>query len=295
MATIVTHSDAPEPACDGPVPTPGGPLSYIHGGPVIAGAITAAAVSFVFMTFASAVGLAVASPSPTWRETSIGLVLLSGFWILMTALGSFVLGGYIAGRVRSSWSASADEIEFRDGLHGLLVWALAVVLAGLLTWATATAISTATAVSSVGSGGTSARSGQDEPAFLSYELDRLFRSERQLEAVDPEARAEAGRILLRGIGRGELSAEDRTYLTRLVAMRTGLAPPDADRRVSQVLAEARQSARRARASAIIIGFLSAASLAVGAAAAWLAAVIGGRHRDQAITPPLRWGWRRSPA
>ena len=126
---------------EGAVPTPGGPLSYIHWGPVIAGALAAAAVSFVLMTFASAVGLAIASPSPTWRDTSTGLAILSGVWILLVAIGSFALGGYLAGRVRSSWATTPDEIEFRDGTHGLLVWALAVVLAALLTWATANAVS----------------------------------------------------------------------------------------------------------------------------------------------------------
>src|SRR5262245_34784188 len=113
---------------DGPVPTPGGPLSYVHWGPVIAGAAVAAATSFVLLTFAGAVGLSIASPSPTWRDASIGLALLSGFWVLVVAVGSMALGGYLAGRVRSSWSTDADEIEFRDGVHGLLVWALAVVI-----------------------------------------------------------------------------------------------------------------------------------------------------------------------
>jgi hypothetical protein len=290
MATIVSREDTAEIIrSDGPAPMPGVPLSYIHGGSIIAGAIVAAAVSLVLMTFASAVGLAVASPSPTWRDTSIGLVVLTGGWILLAALGSFVLGGYIAGRVRSSWSASQDEVEFRDGLHGLLVWALAIVFAALLTWATATAIS------SLNTATTTGRPTQEGPAFLNYELDRLFRSERRSEgAAEPEARAEAGRLLMRGLGRRELAADDRAYLTRLVSTRTGLAPPDADRRVTQVVAEARQTARRARASAIIIGFMTAASLAIGAVAAWFAAVIGGQHRDQAISPPLRWHWRRSP-
>jgi hypothetical protein len=262
---------------EGAVPTPGGPLSYIHWGPVIAGALAAAAVSFVLMTFASAVGLAIASPSPTWRDTSTGLAILSGVWILLVAIGSFALGGYLAGRVRSSWATTPDEIEFRDGTHGLLVWALAVVLAALLTWATANA------VSALNTNNSTARPAAGEPSFLAYELDRLFRSERRPDTVDPDARAEAGRR--------DIASDDRTYLTRVVSARTGLNANDAGQRVSQVVAEARQANRQARASAIIIGFMTAASLAAGAAAAWFAAEIGGRHRDQSINPPLRFGWR----
>jgi hypothetical protein len=271
---------------EGAVPTPGGPLSYIHWGPVIAGALAAAAVSFVLMTFASAVGLAIASPSPTWRDTSTGLALLSGVWILLVAVGSLALGGYLAGRVRSSWATTPDEIEFRDGTHGLLVWALAVVLAALLTWATANAVSALNTNNS-----TAQRAAAGEPSFLAYELDRLFRSERRPDTVDPDARAEAGRILMTGLGRRDIANDDRTYLTRVVSARTGLNANDAGQRVSQVVAESRQANRQARASAIIIGFMTAASLAAGAAAAWFAAEIGGRHRDQAINPPLRFGWR----
>ncbi len=120
MVMVETVEVAP---AAGPVPTPGGPLSYIHWGPGIAGAIVAAATSFVLMGFASAVGLMVASPSPTWRDASVWLAVLSGFWILVVAVGSFALGGYLAGRVRSTWKASEHEIEFRDGMHGLIAWA----------------------------------------------------------------------------------------------------------------------------------------------------------------------------
>ena len=131
-----------------------------------------------------------------------------------------------------------------------------------------------------------------EPSFLGFELDRLFRSDRRPDTVDPEARAEAGRIIMTGLGRRDIAADDRNYLLRLVSARTGLAAADADKRVAQTVAESKRAASQARASAIIIGFFTAASLAVGAAVAWIAAGIGGRHRDQSISPPLRWSMRR---
>ena len=280
MADIQTF---PESAPSGPIPTPGGPLSYIHWGPAFAGAVVAAAVSFVLMTFASAVGLMVVSPSPTWRDTSVWLAVLSGFWIIVVTVGSFALGGYLAGRVRSTWKASADEVEFRDGAHGLLVWALGVVMGAALLWATASAWTAVNAATSA------PRESAGAPGFLAYELDRLFRSERRLDPVSPDVRAEASRILMKGLGRQELPSEDRTHLNRLVAGATGLPPPDAERRVVQVLAEARNAASQARRSAIILGFAAAAALAVAAAAAWFAAGFGGRHRDGEFAPPLRFG------
>ncbi len=48
---------------------------------------------FVLISFATAIGLAVSSVSPTWRDTSIALVVLSGAWVVLTAVGSFALGG----------------------------------------------------------------------------------------------------------------------------------------------------------------------------------------------------------
>ena len=269
----------PLPVAAGPVPTPGGPLSYIHWGPALAGAVVAAAVSFVLMGFASAVGLMIASPSPTWRDTSVWLVILSGFWIIVVATGSFALGGYLAGRVRSTWKAPEDEVEFRDGAHGLLVWAVGVVLGVILLWASAAAVSV----------GTAASRDPSAQGFLAYELDRLFRSERRLESVPPDIRAEATRILMKGLGRQELPSDDRTHLVRVVAGATELAQPDAERRVVQIVAEARNSAAQTRRSAVILGFATAAGLAAAAAAAWFAAGAGGRHRDNEFAPPLRVG------
>ena len=280
---MVNVQTFPDPAAAGPVPTPGGPLSYIHWGPALAGAAVAAAISFVLMSFASAVGLMLASPSPTWRDTSVGLAILSGVWIIVVAIGSFALGGYLAGRVRSSWAATDDEVEFRDGAHGLLVWALGVLLGAALLWASATALTAVNAASSA------PRESAGASTFLAYELDRLFRSERRPEPISADVRGEAARILAKGLGR-DLPAEDRGHLSRVIAAATGLQPADADRRVAQALTEARASASQARRSAVILGFSTAAALAAAAAAAWVAAGIGGRHRDSEFAPPLRlWG------
>ena len=165
-----------------------------------------------------------------------------------------------------------------------------MILGVMLTWAAATALA------SVSAGTTTVlKSSRGEPVFLSYELDRLFRSEQRPERPDPEARAEAARNIMTALGRRDISADDHTYLVRLVSARTGLAQADADRRVTEIVAEARKAAHLARASSVIVGFMSAAALAAGAAAACLAACARGRHRDQAISPPLRWTWRRVPS
>jgi hypothetical protein len=123
--------------------------------------------------------------------------------------------------------------------------------------------------------------------LLSYELDRLFRSERRPADADMTyARAEAGRILLASAR--DLTADDRAYLARLTAARTGLAPANAERRVDEVVGKAKQAIRKARANSVIIGFMTAAALLAGAAAAWFAACFGGRHRDATTAPSVTW-------
>jgi hypothetical protein len=59
--------------------------------------------------------------------------------------------------------------------------------------------------------------------------------------------------------------------------------------VTQVLTNARTAASQARKTTVILGFCLAAGLAAAAAAAWLAAGIGGKHRDDEFAPPLRFG------
>jgi hypothetical protein len=106
-------------------------------GAIWCGAIVAAAVSFVLLSFGSALGLAVASPSSTWRDTSAILSVLSGLWLLLMSLASFGLGGYLSGRLRTP---RADESEFRDGTCGLAGWALAIIIGAVLTFAAARAL-----------------------------------------------------------------------------------------------------------------------------------------------------------
>jgi hypothetical protein len=104
-----------------------------------------------------------------------------------------------------------------------------------------------------------------------------------------QAREAASRIMADRIVAGKLSEDDRGYLARLVSDTTGLSEADAAARVDTAVAglaqardEAARLAERARKFGILITFLTAASLAIGAAACWWAATIGGRHRDQAV-------------
>src|SRR5262245_2308344 len=94
----------------GPAEAPGPWVPYVQWGPVIAGAVAAAALGSVLQAFAAAIGLAVSSTSPTWRDASVALWVLSGLYLVLVALAAYGTGGYIAGRLRTRLpSGTADE------------------------------------------------------------------------------------------------------------------------------------------------------------------------------------------
>jgi hypothetical protein len=265
------------------------PFNTIEWKPAIAGALLAAALAFVLHTFAVAIGLAVSSTAPTWRDSSVALQLLSGLYLLLVAIISFGAGAYVAGRMRAASDATGDELEFRDGIHGLLVWAIAMVLTVLMAWVTAQSLTRLSAPSGASAGAAQSVGGEN---IIAYDLDRLFRAERRPTNVDLSyARSEASRILLTTAGHTGVAPEDRTYLIRLTANTTGLAPPDAERRVDAVIVQARDNIRKARRSATILAFMAGAAALAGAAVAWFAACAGGNHRDRQGAFSMQWGWR----
>jgi hypothetical protein len=269
----------------------GAAISDVYWKAVIAGAVAAAALSFVLLAFGMGIGLAVASTSPTWRDTSLGLWILSGTYLVFTALVSFALGGYIAGHMRARLGGITEGTLFRDGLHGLLVWGLAILIGAVLAIGAAHAVAPA-AVPSGGQAGTfESVAGENS---IAYELDQLFRSDR-LPGRDVDmnyTRAEAGRILLTSSGHNGVSPEDRDYLARMVSSRADVSPQEAVSRVNTIIPRAHDALKRARESAVIVAFMTAAALLLGAAVAWYAAREGGYERDIGGAPEWRWKLER---
>ena len=250
---------------------------------IILGALVGTALSFILVGFGVAVGLGVSSSAPSWRDASIALWLLSGIYLILQALVSFAVAGYIAGWLASHSHVATTDIgsahadgDLTEALHGLAAWALAVVLGAALAGIVGSA--------------TLARSTPNTPAaqntaaepMLSYELDRLFRSPRRGPSADLTAeRAEAGRILLTSSSQRGVLGDDRSYLVQLVS---GTGGPDAERRVDNAIESSRQALSRARAGSIILAFSVASALLLGAVAAWMAAAAGAQYRDGVPVP-----------
>jgi hypothetical protein len=268
-------------------------------GGIFAGALVAAAVSFVLLEFAAAIGLSVSSTAPTWRATSIPLWVLSGVYLVFVSLASFGAGGYVCGRLqglayRANQDAAADidGIEFFDGLNGLVTWGLAILIGAALALGALDAV--APSANPSGAFGTSSSKAE---LLLADELDKLFRSDRRPADGDLEyRRAEASRILMTATSNSGVSSDDRDYLSSIVASRSGLDPAASDQRVSDAIAQSKLAISRARAATAIEAFAAAAALLIGAAVAWFAAIEGGRDRENRRRLAFSWSpWRKKLA
>ena len=253
---------------------------------VIAGAVAAAALAFVLHGFAAAIGISVSSTAPTWRDTSMALVLLSGLYLVLTAVISYAFGGYIVARMETPAAMPSEANAWNDGMHGLLSWAVATLLTAFLAFGAAQVASRLAAPPA----SSASVAGEN---IIAFDLDRLFRAERKPATDMNYIRAEAARILLSASSHSGMQQEDRDYLVRLVAANTGISAADADKRVTTVTATAKDNIARARRSATVIAFMAAAAALVGAAIAWFAAVAGGRHRDGIESVPEFLDWSKS--
>jgi hypothetical protein len=252
----------------------------INWGAVAAGAFANAALTLLLIAFGAGMGFSAISP---WAESGVSITTFSigtGLYLIVTAMLASTVGGYLAGRLRTLWSGvHNDEVYFRDTAHGFMSWACAAVLSAAVLGGAATAI-----VSGAAAGLTQRNANDGGPA--AFYVDQLFRPAQGAPAAsqataDPAARAEVTRLLLRSFrDRTEPSAADRTYLTQVVAARTGLAQPDADRRVNEVLTQAKSDLDKARSAAAKLALWLAAALLAGALAASLAAIEGGQLRDR---------------
>jgi hypothetical protein len=96
---------------------------------VAAGAAAALALTLVLLAIGSAVGFSSVSP---WANSGVSATTFeigSGIYLVVMAMISSTIGGYIAGRLRSKWTGVHNyEVQFRDTAHGFLAWAVATIL-----------------------------------------------------------------------------------------------------------------------------------------------------------------------
>jgi hypothetical protein len=264
---------------------------------VAGGAAIAAALAFLLMTFGSAVGLTVVSPWPGSGASATTMSLMGAAWFLVVSMVSYLIGGYVAGRLRAKRSdGTYDESMIRDGLHGLGVWGVGILLTiAIAAWGATTLGSGAAKLGQAAATVTGPAASAAAGNASEYLSDTLFRREQAGTAEIPAGmKAEAGRIIARGFSNeGNLSADDRAYLARVVSSATGVDQTTAEQRVNQttaemqrVTAEAKAAADKARRGLALAGFLTGAAFLIALAAAWIGAVGGGKHREEGTISPL---------
>jgi hypothetical protein len=279
-------------------------------GAVFAGAVGAAAFSLILILLGTGLGLSVVSP---WSHDGIsaGAAGVSTIvWITVVQILASILGGYLAGRLRSRWvTVHTNEVYFRDTAHGFLAWSVATLLmASLLSTAVGSIVSTgakatgAVAGSAVAGAAAAAAvpANNDEAGNgpTGYFVDMLFRANPAAAAdvsapAQTDKTAEATRIFANGLESGALGNEDVQYLGQLVAANAGLSQADAEKRVTetftqlkQTLDQARDKAKQiaddARKASAYLALWLVISLLIGAFAASFAATFGGRLRDSSV-------------
>lgn len=246
---------------------------------VLAGAFVASALSLILLALGTGIGLSSVSPWSNNGASASAVGWGAILWLVAMQVIASGIGGYLAGRLRTKWvNVHTDEVYFRDTAHGFLVWAVGLVLtAAFLTSAAASMVggsARTVAATAVEAQGRAVDPNQ-------YFVDTLFRSDRPSpDQNDASVRAESGIILANALRRGDVPAVDGTYLTNLVAARTGLSPADAQQRVNAVFEQAREAADTARKAAAHSLYWLFLALLMGAFCASLAATIGGRQRDR---------------
>jgi len=282
--------------------------SYIDWASILAGSIVAVAMSMVLLAFGASIGLSVATPWSASGPSATTVGIGAAIWFALVQVWAIGCGAYIAGRMRPKANDSVrDEVSFRDGMNGLVVWALAAVLAIYLA---ASIVSGAVRTGAQVMQATAGAAASASTAIADRAIDLAFRrappaaatpagnaaNPGAAPALAPAAaevpeltaaqRAELTRIAKRGLTTGEFDPQDRAYVARLVGEKTGVSPAQAEAQVSAALNQAlettKQTTEAARKSAASASFWAAVVFLLTGIAAWWAASIGGTHRDEGL-------------
>ena len=275
-------------------------------GAILAGSVTAAAVTLLVTAFVVGGGLALVSP---WQGE--GISASSAGWVAGVALVAVAViastfGGYITGRLRCAWDdVHVDERFFRDTAHGFVAWAFATIITATVLAGAGTHLLAAASTGAIPAAGAGAAQVASSGNPGDVYIDRMLRTGGPLPAASSTApaggapnaqtgdqastRAELLRIIGPATTRGGIVSDaDRTYAARVVAARTGLSEADAQKRVDETIAQAKDAADKARRAAMKFSLWIAISLLAGALASSFAAAEGGKLRNtrwyEASTP-----------
>ena len=229
-----------------------GAQSGVSWAAVAAGAVATAALTLLLVSFGAGLGLSAISP---WSDSGVSASTFkvgTGIYLIIIGVMSSAVGGYLAGRLRTKWvGVHTNEVFFRDTAHGFLAWAFATLISATVLVPTTAYLANGAAA---GIGGASAQAARSTDPSEIY-VDKLFRTTPTAASATENAanrdtaasggtqsgaarnfdsaRAEIMRLWTAGFRSAEgLDLLDRTYLSQVVAARTGISQADADKRVN---------------------------------------------------------------
>ena len=271
--------------------------SAVSWGAIAAGAVGASALALLLIALGAGLGLSAVSP---WSDSGVSAATFktgTGIYLVIVAVMSSAVGGYLAARLRSKWvGAHSHEIFFRDTAHGFIAWAFATLLSASALGSVTGFLANGAAAGVGGAASQATHSVNPDDIYV----DKLFRPDTAQPASAPasspaggnvnsaaasgananQSRAEVLRLWTTSFhDNQDLSAADRAYAAQVVAARTGMSQPDAEKRVNDVILDAKTAADTARKDAAKLSFWLTAAMLFGAFAASLAAVEGGSLRD----------------
>src|SRR5580700_1422155 len=148
-------------------------LAAVSWAAIAAGAVAAAALALVLISFGAGLGLSAISP---WSDSGISVSSFkigSGIYLVIVAVMSSAVGGYLAARLRTKWAGvNTHEVFFRDTAHGFLAWAFATVLSASFLSAATAYLANGTAAGLGGAASQTSRSVNPDEVYV----DKLFRS-----------------------------------------------------------------------------------------------------------------------
>ena len=254
------------------IETPG-----VSWGAILAGAAAACALTLLLLSLGVGLGFAVVSPWGSSGVSSTSFEIGTGLYFIVMAMVSAGLGGYLAGRLRrKSIGLETVEVQFRDTAHGFLAWAVASIVGAVLLASPASSL-----LGSATGGAVQAAVSVSQSSPIYNYTDMLLRSDNRTDQQSlADTRGEVTRLLTTSLrANNDVSATDRDYLVKAVAARTGLSQADAEKRVNDVITQAKADLDKARKAAMHTAIWLTLSLFIGAFAAAAAAWEGGGVRD----------------
>jgi hypothetical protein len=248
---------------------------------VIGGAFVAAALGLILLTLGTGLGFSAVSPWSNVGASASTVTTAAILWLIFTQIVASALGGYLAGRLRTKWTqVHTDEVYFRDTAHGFLVWALGLVITASVLLSAATTFAGERARPGISASAVAPNSEVAAVDPSGYFVDLLLRSNPSgADRNDTAERGTVQRTFNHALQQRNMSSDDKTYLAQVVATRTGMNQPDAEKRVLDVFQQAQGAADHARSAIARFSLWLFVALLCGAFCASYAGTIGGRQRD----------------